>query len=274
MWRWTQSRGSGQHPRAAATVGPATRAWRRLAGTRLARTRGRRRARLEALAAQLQQRELRVAQLCGELEERDERLANARASLLARRGAAAAGQSACACCCDLVAGRCVECDADVPHRVCVGCLAKHLRARFTLPCAMPVNRVACFAAVGCAGVLDASALCATSPGTRVLRDYHFSQGVGHVLRLLRDTLGDAAGAREFEAKLNFMTADGTFRGYGCARCRYGPMWHGNCDDLTLHHLQRTPQGRTSNACPRCGHAACDVSQLERWTGELATCAAA
>lgn len=65
----------------------------------------------------------------------------------------------------------------------------------------------------------------------------------------------------------FMKADGTFSGYSCPRCSYGPIDKKACDDLVAHHGQRIGVGiRISNSCPMCFWYGDNISQWKQWDG--------
>lgn len=65
----------------------------------------------------------------------------------------------------------------------------------------------------------------------------------------------------------FQKSDGTFSGFRCPRCKFGPIDKKACDDLTAHHHQRVGAYITiSNTCPLCYFFSSSVSSWERWDG--------
>jgi len=66
---------------------------------------------------------------------------------------------------------------------------------------------------------------------------------------------------EEQVRLQFKREDGTFGGYMCPECRFGPIDHQHCEDLRAHHQQQSGGAIINNACPICGFF---NSKLENW----------
>lgn len=54
----------------------------------------------------------------------------------------------------------------------------------------------------------------------------------------------------------------------CRRCRYGPIEHYACDDLTSHHGEWRHGARIKNECPKCGWWARSSSEWPAWDGDI------
>ena len=78
------------------------------------------------------------------------------------------------------------------------------------------------------------------------------------------------GAVEQEQIRNlFRRADGTYNAYMCKECKFGPIDHGWCTNLSTHHGEhKSSGGSISNACPKCNWFVGNISEWPRWDGEF------
>ena len=59
------------------------------------------------------------------------------------------------------------------------------------------------------------------------------------------------------------------RQYQCPKCSFGPVEHGNCEDLSSHHGETVGEnGKISNACPKCNFLGDHISEWVKWDGTL------
>ena len=54
----------------------------------------------------------------------------------------------------------------------------------------------------------------------------------------------------------------------CGACAYGPIDHGGCEDLNVHHWQWQGSSQIKNECPNCGWWKPTVAEWPPWDGEL------
>lgn len=73
-----------------------------------------------------------------------------------------------------------------------------------------------------------------------------------------------------EAVRNQFTAgDGTYTGYLCPTCGFGPVDHMECDDLAAHHGEFRDFGiEIDNSCPMCMWHGTNKTQWGKWQGEF------
>lgn len=58
------------------------------------------------------------------------------------------------------------------------------------------------------------------------------------------------------------------RAYQCGACRFGPIDHFNCGDLTTHHSEVEENVRVDNSCPQCGWFAETIGEWPTWDGTV------
>lgn len=83
--------------------------------------------------------------------------------------------------------------------------------------------------------------------------------------------GMEAGQEQMEESIRqqFMKADGSFSGFACPRCSYGPIDLKACDDLSAHQNQRITIGvRISNKCPQCFYFNHSIHTWKKWDGSF------
>jgi len=69
----------------------------------------------------------------------------------------------------------------------------------------------------------------------------------------------------------FRNSDGTYRAYMCHHCKFGPVDHGWCNNLSSHNEEKKAGGGVvKNSCPRCNWFVSDIGQWPRWDGNFAT----
>lgn len=74
--------------------------------------------------------------------------------------------------------------------------------------------------------------------------------------------GGISGIEQEQIRNLYKKADGTYSAYMCAQCKFGPIDHGWCQDLSCHHGEmKGASGQISNACPKCKWFA---TQLKCW----------
>lgn len=71
---------------------------------------------------------------------------------------------------------------------------------------------------------------------------------------------------EEQVRLQFKNPDGTFGGFQCPDCKFGPIDHRHCNDLRAHHEQRSGAAVISNACPICGFFTPKLADWNKWDG--------
>jgi len=71
---------------------------------------------------------------------------------------------------------------------------------------------------------------------------------------------------EEQVRLQFKKPDGTFGGFQCPDCKFGPIDHRDCNDLRAHHEQRSGAAVISNACPMCGFFTPKLAEWNKWDG--------
>lgn len=175
----------------------------------------------------------------------------------------------CNCCCECHSGEDpVLCTGLRPHTFCANCVNQQIKTAYRGQCSLPRLNISCFGP-NCNHVISEYQLYRTSEGRALLCNYHFSNGIKHIIDLFNDIATELKPPviERVLYKLMFMNTDGTFRGYECTKCGYGPLWHEHCDDLLTHHNQPVLNGRINNACPMCKHLFPDVSNMKPWNGE-------
>ena len=222
--------------------------------------------RLAALRSQLEAQDRRVAMLLrdhGELED-----LRARAlSIVARTESEAHRREdigrRCVVCLETIAEGEVtmHCSSTVRHCMCILCAHKYCDGLWHDQ--RTYDRVPCPCGIECPGELFSTELCKTTAGKRLYDERVHRNTVKLVHALLPALLSDSEEHRDAaQLKLAYLRSDGTYRGYMCPRCGYGPLEHGHCSSLTDHH----GQARINNACVRCGHLEPDASGLMVWDG--------
>jgi len=67
----------------------------------------------------------------------------------------------------------------------------------------------------------------------------------------------------------FKVGDGTYYGYMCPTCGFGPVDHMECDDLAAHHGEVKDHGiEIDNSCPMCLWYGTNKTQWGMWEGEF------
>ena len=204
----------------------------------------------------LEQREDSIAWLHRAILIHEMKLSEAAAAL---RRAPDERVAPCVCCFeDVRLVDALRCDAEARHVVCRGCVDAQARVRRDKPCDMPSDTMPCMCSEDCDGAIN---LYAEMPHLALLhRDHAVQLAMPSILERL-----DGA-SESLRHRLHHLRADGTFRGFQCARCGFGPMWNDHCSELVSHQGQETDGGRIDNACPRCGAFVHDVRMLMRWDG--------
>jgi len=163
----------------------------------------------------------------------------------------------------------IVCTSSTPHLFCVSCINKRVKTAYIGKCNMPRQTISCFG-LNCNHVITEWQLCRTVSGRDLICNCHFNEGMQHVIAMFKtftDELNiDLPLIQQFMYKLMFINSDGTFRGYGCTKCGYGPLWHEHCGDLLTHHKQKVLNGHINNACPGCNHLFYDISDMTAWNG--------
>mmetsp|Transcript_16344 Transcript_16344/g.41215 ORF Transcript_16344/g.41215 Transcript_16344/m.41215 type:complete len:490 (+) Transcript_16344:41-1510(+) len=81
--------------------------------------------------------------------------------------------------------------------------------------------------------------------------------------------GGISGVEQEQIRNLYKKADGTYSAYMCGQCKFGPIDHGWCNDLSCHHGEGKGQtGQISNACPKCKWFAAQLGCWPRWDGEF------
>ena len=169
----------------------------------------------------------------------------------------------CLCCYEVVADEhVVRCNGIQTHTFCDVCVDRRCQALVQNPCYALDFKIGCMSTRECEG--DIIDLVRLPHGRQMLADFFVHRSMPHVVeRLTRQhddlTLGS----------LHMMRHDGTFRGFQCAACGYGPLWNDHCSELVSHHGQKTEEGHTlQNNCPRCHTFVHDTRLLQRWNGAV------
>merc|ERR1719193_937595 len=71
---------------------------------------------------------------------------------------------------------------------------------------------------------------------------------------------------EEQVRLQFKKEDGTFGGYQCPECKFGPIDHAHCQDLRAPHEQQSGGAVINNACPICGFFDPHLTNWLQWDG--------
>jgi len=58
----------------------------------------------------------------------------------------------------------------------------------------------------------------------------------------------------------------TYAALMCPKCKYGPVEHIFCGNLSAHHGQKVGQGTINNSCPKCKFFANQKSEWLAWDG--------
>ena len=254
-------------------------------------------ARCSRLQAQLESQDRRVAEMISEHEETSATRARA-IRIIAREATESDSLTAtdtitCCVCFELrEASTASHCDASTPHAVCTACMKSYCAMLWDSHFSGHASRVACPCSDECRASFPPEQLAKTVGGRRLATEMVRRRSVDLAARLVLsppvrfksasatdavedverdaegyeargyDVAGRGAHAARLGVRLAYLRHDGTYRGYMCARCAFGPMEHSRCSSLTDHH----GQGFVSNACPQCGHLESDASSLMRWDG--------
>ena len=171
----------------------------------------------------------------------------------------------CCSCCYVDVEDAVRCESG--HPFCISCVDALSRQKLRQQCEEPTRTLTCFAVdhFDCNSCIPTSALMQCENGRRMCTECDVQDFKEHVLTLLEEE-GRVTDA--LTHKLVCMRSDGTFRGYMCRMCQFGPMWHAYCDDLRAHHNDDVDGTPISNACPECGHLESSTSMLLAWSGAV------
>jgi len=71
---------------------------------------------------------------------------------------------------------------------------------------------------------------------------------------------------EEQVRLQFKKDDGTFGGFMCPDCKFGPIDHRDCNDLRTHHDQQVGNAVINNGCPVCGFFTPILRNWLQWDG--------
>lgn len=154
-----------------------------------------------------------------------------------------------------------------PHAICHTCLNKTFQAKNNNPCLNLEKEVLCLSLhEEC--VHPMQGVSAVPEGLKFLYNKAASLTMKHASTLIHDTMKNCDQMDELLVRLNHMQFDGTFRGFACGRCGFGPMWNEHCDDLIMHHNQDTGTTSINNACPGCGLFTRSVHYMKRWDGTM------
>ena len=94
------------------------------------------------------------------------------------------------------------------------------------------------------------------------------EAVAGALAKVKDS-GAMSSVEQEQIRNLYKKANGKYSAYMCKKCKFGPIDHGWCMDLSAHHGENKGKGSSvNNSCPKCGWFANNVSQWPTWDGEF------
>jgi hypothetical protein len=101
------------------------------------------------------------------------------------------------------------------------------------------------------------------------RDYVVGKdAVAGALAKVKDT-GSMNAVEQEQIRNLYKKANGTYSCYMCKKCKFGPIDHGWCSDLSAHQGEEKGSGSSiNNACPKCGWFAKQINQWPAWDGSF------
>ena len=164
--------------------------------------------------------------------------------------------SVCHCCYSLCNKRyLVSCNSkENVHVFCKTCVESQAKHMWEKVCIDGDGKIACFSIDECEGSLN---LC---PGEYCKKWIANSEFQKVSLPMMREQ--SFLNEEKLDAKTqNLLRFDGSFLGYKCSNCNFGPLWHDFCSDLYEHHGTQF-----DNTCPRCHHFHDSTDDMQRWDG--------
>ena len=214
---------------------------------------------------QLRSREDVIAGLFYKIGVLEDRLSSA-CDLLDERSNDVDSRHYCQCCFQL-SDEVNHICCDKGHRICKTCVDLYCKTLMNNPCYDYSSGIQCMSVAECDSCIQPGFLCLSPWGFKLVSNHMFINAIEHVTDVVRDSLFESPDAFPvIQKRLSFLNADGSFRGYECSQCGFGPVWHTDCNDLIQHHNQSTVNGVIRNTCPSCGFLHQDISQMRRWQG--------
>lgn len=165
-------------------------------------------------------------------------------------------RTVCCCCYSLCDKQNqVSCNAkENPHVFCITCVEAQAKSMWDKICVENTGKIPCFSINDCEGTLN---LCPGEYCKKWITNFDF-----HNVSLPMMRKHGFLNEKKLDAKTqNFLRFDGSFLGYKCSNCNFGPLWHDFCSDLQEHHGTLF-----NNTCPRCHYFHHSTSDMQRWDG--------
>lgn len=165
----------------------------------------------------------------------------------------------CMCCLNEVDAECIV-KCNLGHTICSLCIEKTCN---TINIDMDTANFL-FACPGreCNGHIDIHDLCKFKPGLELVLQWQHVESMKKSLNMLHS-------CEDLTLKrLYFSNKDGTYRGYQCSKCQFGPIIHSGCNNLLTHHNKISLRKyKNNNSCPNCGYVHKCVEEMSQWNGK-------
>lgn len=93
------------------------------------------------------------------------------------------------------------------------------------------------------------------------------EAVVGALSKIKKMTGDMDAVEKEQIRNMYRLTDGTYSTYMCGGCKFGPIDHGWCSDLSAHHGDENDDGGSiNNGCPKCKWFTNNISEWPKWDG--------